>query len=157
MTTTDSIRSLMNIVSEETLSYFRASASESDRAHALVSVAHLDNMMKIIMANVFIEDAKIKKQVFSRQLHSFSAKIDLAHGLGFIDKCIKEELDTLRNIRNHFAHSFLECTFDNPSTVENLSRLKFSMRVDLTSNREGNGVSVQILTECREMGSVCKS
>jgi len=136
MATADSIRLLINSVSEETSSYFRASESESDRGHALVSVAHLDNMVKIILANAFIEDAKIKKQVFSRQLHSFSAKIDLAYGLGFIDKNIKEELDILRSIRNHFAHSFRECSFDDPPVRQDVVKLRFAVRVDATSSRE---------------------
>lgn len=126
----------MDNVSDETSSYLRASESESDRGHALVSVAHLDNMMKIILASAFISDTKIKNQLFSRQLRSFSAKIDLAYGLGFIDNNVKEELDILRLIRNHFAHSFRECSFDDSQISQYTTKLKFATRVDAISSRE---------------------
>ena len=81
---------------------------ESDRAVAILLCAELDELLLKI----------IEKRIVSRNknqdspdllspmgpLGSFSARIEIAYGLGVIDKIVAHDLHTVRRIRNLFAH-----------------------------------------------------
>ena len=66
-----------------------------------------------------VNDPKVVKDLLDSERHgplsSFAAKAKVAYALALIDEQTKEDLDYIRKIRNEFAHSIKEISFqDNP-------------------------------------------
>jgi DNA-binding MltR family transcriptional regulator len=86
----------------------------SDRACALIVSSLLDNALISLLATQMREATEEeRKPLFYGEaafLGSFSAKIRLAYVLGLISKSQRDDLNTIKDIRNTFAHStkFLE-------------------------------------------------
>ncbi len=84
--------------------------NESDRGCVLVGAAMLEQSLEGLFQHVF-KNNEIPKKVqsslfdFNGALSNFSSKIKLAYSLGFISKRLYEDLETVRKIRNGFAHS----------------------------------------------------
>ena len=96
---------------------------ESDRGCVLVVAAmaegHLEEMLKAKLVAI----SNTRDQIFDL---SFAAKIDFAYRLGLISATFCENLHTLRDIRNEFAHNILDCNFQKEDVKERLSKLKKS-------------------------------
>jgi DNA-binding MltR family transcriptional regulator len=85
--------------------FFERFAKETDRACGVLGAALLEEYLKkIFEKRLHVPD----KKLFAVQgpLGSFSAKINMAYSLGWIDADMKADLDTVRGIRNDFAHSW---------------------------------------------------
>jgi len=98
--------------------------AESDRAFAILGAALLD--------------AKLE-ELFRRKLRAFkdellgntspigtlSARIRIAYAIGWISDAVRFELDTIRDIRNDFAHSFdHNLSFADQSVADRCRNLK---------------------------------
>jgi DNA-binding MltR family transcriptional regulator len=107
-----------------------------DRTAAIASAQYLEYaLQKAILAHLKkdISEREIK-ELFDEPgapIGSLSAKIRLAVAMGIIDHEEKEDLDTIRNIRNTFAHSMTHITFDD----EAVQRSCFSLHA--VKNMEG--------------------
>jgi hypothetical protein len=89
----------------------------SDKACALIAIAWLDIALTALlstkMLGVTVEE---RKPIFHGQtsiLGSFSSKIRLCYVLSLISKDQTKHLNTMREIRNHFAHSLLPSSFEH--------------------------------------------
>jgi DNA-binding MltR family transcriptional regulator len=94
------------------------------RTIALVSTAFLEHALEKAILTHMPKDIEpaTRKELFegeSGPLGTFSSKIILARGLGIVDKKEREDLDTIRIIRNSFAHSMTHFEFSN-AAVERL-------------------------------------
>jgi len=85
---------------------------ESDRAAAILAATFLDNTLRELLLSHMI-DNPIIKALFEgdRPLASFSARISIAFGLGLLPRNIYADLELVRKIRNHFAHSEVAAIF----------------------------------------------
>ncbi len=94
-------------------SFYETINKGPDIALALVGAAVLDEMLKRLLEQYFIESA-ITKESFERgkTLHTFESKIRLAYQLGLIQKLEYQALNNVAEIRNTFAHSFEEMDFE---------------------------------------------
>lgn len=94
-------------VAMATLRFRETLDAESDRGCALMSASYLDDQLTPLVKSKLINDEKISKSLFKGNglLNTFSTKIDMAYMLGLIPLSIKNNLDTIRKIRNKFAHS----------------------------------------------------
>ena len=104
------------------LTYFESKLSnaelinESDRGCVLVGAAILESHLESLFVTVFKLNSipkKIQASMFDSNgaLSGFSSKIKLAYSLGYIKKSVYEDLETVRKIRNEFAHSVEDVDF----------------------------------------------
>jgi Mannitol repressor len=98
---------------EETRKMIASFERETDRSAVLLSTSFLDNKLEEGI-RVFLVDDDIVNKLFEgyAPLSTFSAKIDLAFAIGLISKETRQDLHTIRRIRNHFAHRWEDLQFD---------------------------------------------
>ena len=97
------------------------------RATAITAAAYVERTLEeYIASNLVNNDEKTRKCLFvgDSPLASFSAKIRLAYAMGLISQAIRDDLDTVREIRNAFAHSIRHADFANPEVVIVCKRLR---------------------------------
>jgi len=88
---------------------------ESDRGCVLSAAAFLENELGRLLKKVLVQDEKLFKVLFEGYgpLATFSARIDLAYGLGYLAPLQRRDLHLIRKIRNIFAHRAGEVTFED--------------------------------------------
>lgn len=92
---------------EETAAVFEVIEKESDRGAVLVVGAWLDELLGALLATKLVDHAATLKDLFggpSAPLGSFSARINMAHGLGLIAEDEWNSLHKMRGVRNAAAH-----------------------------------------------------
>lgn len=103
-------RSTMDPFSENSFERMAALAKElegeSDRAAAIVGAAWVEEALGAAVESILHPHKKARDRLFGRSgpLATFAAKIDLATLFGFIDEAIRLDLDSIRDVRNVFAH-----------------------------------------------------
>lgn len=98
-------------IDKNTSETFDALSKESDRGVVLVSCSFLDNALEELLRLRFSAIHKKSKATINPlfetfgPLSSFSAKIKICYALDLIEKWIYDDLNSLRKIRNEFAHT----------------------------------------------------
>ena len=112
----------------EFVAFRQALTKESDRGCALFAAAFLDKALSDLLYLSLVTDKRIEKDLFegTAPLSSFSARIKLAFYLGKISKECRADLDTIRSIRNEFAHHAELVSFDSQSVADRCRNLQFS-------------------------------
>lgn len=108
---------------------FRAALSkETDRGCALFAAAYLDNALSDLLYCTLAYDKKIETDLFTgtAPLSSFSSRIKLAFYLGKISKVEKRDMELVRKVRNEFAHSADNISFETPKINSQCKELSFS-------------------------------
>ena len=96
---------------------------ESDRACVVLSAAYLDESLRVLLTNYFVDDNKAVKnfiggpESLTAPLGSFASRITAAYCLGLIDKIQYNDLHTIRKIRNLFAHGLQGLSFEDPKVT----------------------------------------
>jgi DNA-binding MltR family transcriptional regulator len=101
---------------------------ESDRGCVLVGAAILEQRLEDIFRQQFAINqipSKIQSDLFNSNgpLSTFSSKIKLAYSFGLIDKSVFQDLETIRKVRNEFAHTSEQVDFTNHSMSKNIEAL----------------------------------
>jgi hypothetical protein len=100
---------------------------DSDRACALIAVSILDRALVGVLATQMVKvPADEHKSLFYGQtafLGSFSNKIRLCYVLSLISKEQVKHLNTMRDVRNYFAHSLGPASFNDPIVVAECATL----------------------------------
>ncbi|HEE5436354.1 TPA: transcriptional regulator [Acinetobacter baumannii] len=94
--------------------YIDNMTQDSDRGAVLSFSAALEDRLKEIIL-LFLRDCKSASELldgFNAPLGTFSAKILMAHALGLLTDKELREIQTLRKIRNRFAHSWEKIDFE---------------------------------------------
>ena len=90
--------------------------NESDRGAAILAASMLDQKLKTILGE-FLIDCKATKLLlegFNAPIGSLSSRENLAFSLGLISEYEYNDCETIRKIRNEFAHKFdLEFAFSD--------------------------------------------
>jgi hypothetical protein len=88
------------------------------RAAALIMASILDNFLESAISACFVKLSSTKFNTLFRDrqapFSSFSNKISVAHALGVYDDSTRAQLDSIRSIRNAFAHTMQPIDFDHP-------------------------------------------
>ena len=81
---------------------------EKGRGAILVGAARIDTALEGLLKSVMLPGSPKDDNLFKpeRPLGTFSAKIALAARLSLIEKPVEKAIQTIRKIRNDFAHSF---------------------------------------------------
>lgn len=105
-------------------------ATESDRAAAVLGASFIDARLQEMLHQYMVAEQTVA-DLFSgdRPLATFSARISLAYALGLLPLNIREDLDRIRRIRNHFAHHPDAVSF-SVSPARDLCRTLAAIRSD---------------------------
>ncbi len=99
------------------LHFEKAIKAESPRASAILSAIYLDELVEKYLKMLLFPDRSTTDRLFDgpqAPLSTFSSKIDLAFRMGAITDEEAESLNTVRRIRNQFAHNLRNCSFEEP-------------------------------------------
>jgi hypothetical protein len=79
---------------------------ESDRAAGLVGAVLVEDSLTVLIRSRLRPDEDLLNQVLhpSGPLSAFSVKINIGHLLGLFSPVARKELETIKEIRNEFAH-----------------------------------------------------
>jgi DNA-binding MltR family transcriptional regulator len=113
---------------DEFLAFRKALTLETDRGCALFAAAYLDKALSDLLYVSLVEHKKLEEDLFegTAPLSSFSARIKFAFYLGKISAVCRADLDTIRKIRNDFAHNATLISFDTQSIADHCRNLAFS-------------------------------
>lgn len=103
---------------------------ESDRGCALFAAAYLDKSLGDLLKACMVQGRKMEEELFTGQapLSTFSSRIKLAYYLGKIAPSERKDLDTIRSIRNEFAHHAELLSFDDQSIRDRCNNLTHNWR-----------------------------
>jgi len=100
--------------------------SETDRGAVIVAAALLEDTLEHMLSARLVPSPERDDELFSgpyAPLSTFSAKIDFAYRIGLIRLSVRSSLHLLRKIRNEFAHSAMEGSFESQSVSSRLREL----------------------------------
>jgi len=100
-------------------------SSESDRGAALTAGAMLEDRLGEILRTFLVDSPEASKLLdgFNAPLGTLSARILAACSLGLIDDDEYREMQTIRRIRNKFAHEWSDLSFEAQSIKDLCSQL----------------------------------
>ncbi|MFK4488871.1 transcriptional regulator [Bradyrhizobium sp. USDA 336] len=100
---------------------------ESARGGVLTAASFIDDLLQKSISAFLVDEASAKKlcQGFNAPIGTLSAKIAVAYGLGLISSDERAECDTIRAIRNKFAHT-VRVSFMDHGVANLCSKLKFA-------------------------------
>jgi DNA-binding MltR family transcriptional regulator len=103
------------------LSNVERAVKQSQTAAVLVLASQLDNLLQHCLLRLMRDLSETKKEELfegTGPLSTFSAKIRLAYAFRILDAKTVVTADRIRKIRNCFAHSENEITFDNEKVAK---------------------------------------
>lgn len=105
---------------------------ERGRGAVLVGAARVDAALERLLQAVLLPAPGSTDPFFQpdRPLGSFGARITLAARLGLIEPPVEQALQTLRRVRNAFAHSTTTATLTDPCHVDRLNQAYAAARVN---------------------------
>lgn len=105
-----------------------ALTKESDRGCALFAASYLDRSLSDLLYLSLVENNNIENDLFegTAPISSFSARIKMAFYMGKISKSIRDDLNTIRKIRNDFGHKPELISFDTRTIADKCRCLKYS-------------------------------
>jgi hypothetical protein len=105
---------------------------ERGRGAVLDGVARVDVALERLLQAVLLPAPGPTDSFFQpdRPLGSFGARITLAARLGLIDPPVEQALQTLRRVRNGFAHSTTTATLTDPGHADRLKQAYAAARVN---------------------------
>lgn len=102
---------------------FDIMSGESDRGSALVGAAMLDDALTEALRKYLVSTPESHDSLLDGSATTFSMKIHLAYRIGMIRPSVRDFLHQVRKIRNDFAHSPSEMTFETQSISDRVKNL----------------------------------
>jgi hypothetical protein len=99
---------------------------ESVRGSAIICATIIEESLSMIIKAKLTPSLKKHDELFEgvyAPLGTFSAKIDFAYRIGLIDYYDRLSFHIIRKIRNEFAHSFDDITFESPVVKDLIQEL----------------------------------
>lgn len=114
-------------LSRESQGLYDAVNDERDLPCVLISTSFLDQCLASMLERFFINSSTAKSMLDPRggSLGTFLARADLCYCLGLIPKGLFQNLRTVGEIRNLFAHSYLSLSFDDSKVATLCESLTF--------------------------------
>lgn len=122
----------------DSVGFFKELVRESDRGCVLLAGAFLDVQLETLLQEFFNYDVpSTSSEAISDHvswlldpkrrgpLSDFKTRIVMTHCLGLISNSVQNDLDTIREIRNIFAHQLHGISFDTPVIAEEVQKLKW--------------------------------
>jgi hypothetical protein len=100
---------------------------QSQAGTVLVSAAALNVALEGLLLGAMRDLSNTEyKRIFGRPLTDLAPKIDVAYAFKLIDTALYDDLRTIKDIRNEFAHPEGPVDFRTPKIVELVGRFKSS-------------------------------
>ena len=139
---------------EELLQIFALMETESDRGCALIAGCFLENTLGMAI-DCHLVDAgdELRRQLHdgsAAPLGTFAAKIKMGRALGIYDQRVQTAFETIKDVRNAFAHALRPIDFKHPA-IEAAVRGLLSGRWP----KEENGMAparIRYIAFCTSMG-----
>lgn len=100
--------------------YLEIFQNETDRACAVLGAAHLDYLLAKAIGAHLPRGSEMSDEILFKPeapIGTFSSRISMAYALNIINKETKEFLNTIRRIRNDFAHKIEIHSFDEDQSI----------------------------------------
>ena len=113
-------------LSRDTKILFDTLNEGSDLSCVLIGTSFLDESLRSLLQRYFIK-SNTSKNILSPNgfLGSFASRCDLSYCLNLIDKKIHQDLKTIGEIRNLFAHSHLNISFAETEVISLTDKLSY--------------------------------
>lgn len=127
----------------------------SDRAAAIIGGAFLEDYLEIMLQYYFIEDKKHDSMIFEGNgpLSTFSAKISLCYRIGLISKGEYATLETVRAIRNRFAHELSFLNFSDQSIAAKCKNIEYPIEM-ITPDYEEKIEGIEVIEDIENMSKL---
>jgi hypothetical protein len=102
---------------------FDLMSNESDRGSAIVGAAILEDALAVALSKYLIPAPTSQDDLLNGPAASFSMKIELAYRVGLIRSSVRKFLQRVRKVRNEFAHSPSEMSFEVQSMSDKVKNL----------------------------------
>lgn len=111
---------MIEALSKESQALYDAVNNEDDLPCVLISTSFLDQCLASLLERFIIKGNTSKNLLDPRggTLGTFTARVDLCYCLGLIPKGLFQNLRTVSEIRNRFAHSYLSLSFESPEVAQ---------------------------------------
>jgi DNA-binding MltR family transcriptional regulator len=98
---------------------------ESERGCALAGASFLEEELASLLKGYFVNNKKYVDEIFSPSgpLDSFSSRINMSYCLGLISNVARKDLNLIRKIRNRFAHSAENVSFEDTDIKAHCDKL----------------------------------
>ncbi len=113
-------------ISDDTQKVFDHLNEGTDLACVLVGASYLDELLANALMESFTNKGDTARRILDPQggaLGSFAIRANLAYCLGLIKKEVHQDLISIAEIRNRFAHIYLGCSFQDSNTIESCKKL----------------------------------
>ncbi len=87
---------------------------ETDRAAVVLGAAYVDECLKQLMTGFLIDDSTKVANLLEGALESFASRISASYCMGLISEDEYHDLQSIREIRNGFAHDLHGLSFSTP-------------------------------------------
>lgn len=143
----DEQKKLLDVAIEDFTTFRMALVHESDRGCALFAAAYLDKGLHDLLKSCLVKHKRMDEEMFGSQspLAGFSSRIKAAFYLGKIAPSERKDLDTIRSIRNEFAHHAELLSFEDQSIRDRCANLTFNWRETHVSARTKFNAAVSAL------------
>jgi DNA-binding MltR family transcriptional regulator len=117
-----------------------------DRVAAIVSAAFVDDRLAAALKARMHHDKDITERMFHHAgpLGTFSAKIDFAFLIGMFSKEAVQDLHTIRQVRNEFAHTLKTKSFNAQRIRDLIKNIRIVRRQRITASGGKNELTMEI-------------
>lgn len=124
------VEKIVAIHAEEHAKFVAALRQETDRGCALFAAAYIDNALKHLLSASLVDFHTKEADLFEHNgpLGTFSGRTKIAFYIGKISASCRRDIDTIRKIRNDFAHSADPLTFENEAISQRCRNLRYSFQ-----------------------------
>jgi len=137
-------RDVLDEKPERLLALFKEIQHATDRVAAISAAAFLDDSLGAALSARFVRLGKEwEDRVFSRQgapLGTLSAKITMGFALGLYGPQTRADLNTIRSVRNDFAHTADPISFADEGIAAKCKKLTSPERLDKDPIYRGFGI-----------------
>jgi DNA-binding MltR family transcriptional regulator len=120
---------------------------ESDRGAALVGAALLDDKLASTLLSFFKKTKESRELLdVNSPLGSFNARIKVTYCIGLINEFEYREMETIRKIRNEFAHQLHGISFQTPKITALCKNLRSDTPGDISGNPRFQFINAVICT-----------
>lgn len=119
-------------LSQDSARFVEDVQQETDRGVALVAVAFLEDVLGALIRTLCIDDPDAVRSLLNRHW-SIDTRADLAYCLGLIPRGMRDDIEVITGIRNHFGHGHRPASFTDPEVFKECERLgEFKADVEVT-------------------------
>lgn len=121
---------------------------ESDRGAVLTAASFIDDLLQKTIAAFLVDEDSAKQlcEGFNAPIGSFSSRVIAAYALGLISPDEQADCNTIRKVRNEFAHT-VKASFKDRRLIDLCGNLKFATVEDgINAQMKFTSAAVTIIT-----------